>query len=267
MVYLPPASNVDCLTAFLTTALTDDELNTFKSAFELGACSRFSPLLELKIVRAPEDYIDKPHQYVRFKENEAGRETPFAIIDEEAKRRGAIWYIDHFADEDQVEDGVAESTEVVMKILTKTEALPLAYVNYDIANMSVEEDLDNCGVEMPFTNNFHQPELNDCGGIDFEEQQWHQDAWVTAEPGEFEESTDDKLRDNFMPRPDKVARLKEEVAQVVGLLSSWTIPSESRPVELPDGTKKTFPDGSVVLQQRYNPEHPWPEYTWPDGSL
>ena len=70
-----------------------------------------------------------------------------------------------------------------------------------------------------------------------------------------------------MPRPEKGARLSESVAQAVGLVSSWTSPSEARPVELPDGTKKTLPDGSVVLQQIYNPEHPWPEYTWPDGSL
>ncbi|KAM0426839.1 hypothetical protein ACHAQK_012275 [Fusarium lateritium] len=267
MVYVPPSGNEDCLTAYLVTELTDNELKAFKSAFELGACSRFSPILQLKILRAPEDYWGQPHQYIRSQEDEAGREGPFGLIDDEAKARSSMWYIDRFFDEDEVEDGEAESTDVVLKILIKTEAFALAHVNYDIANSSITEDLDNCSVEMPITNDFNQPELFDCGGIDFEDQQWHQDTWATAEPGEFEESTDPKLRDNFMPRPEKVARLKEDIAQGVGLVSRWTIPSDARPIDLGGGKKKEFPPGSVILQQRYNPEFTWPEYIWPEGSL
>ncbi|OBS27873.1 hypothetical protein FPOA_01815 [Fusarium poae] len=267
MVYLPPAIPGDCLTAYLVTELTDIELKVIKSAFELGACSKFSPLLELKIVRAPEDYWGKSHQYIRAKENEAGRDEAFAVIDDEAKKRGGIWYIDQFADEDQVEDGEAESTDVVFKILIQTEALALTQVNYSIANMSIGEDLDNCGVNTLLTNDFHQPDLCDCGGFDWVDQQKYQNAWVTAEPGEYEESTDDELRNNFMPRPRKVARLKEDVARSVGLVSSWTIPGKAKAIENEDGTKKEFPPGSVVLQQRYDPDFPWPEYQWPEGSL
>lgn len=267
MVYLPPSIPGDSLTAYLVTDLTNDELTIIKSAFELGACSKFSPLLELKIVRAPEDYWGKSHQYIRAQENEAGREEAFAVIDEEAKERGAIWYIDRFADEDEVEEGQAESTDVVFKILIQTEALALAQVNYAIANSSIAEDLDNCAVDLPLTNDFDQPDLHDCGGFDWVEQQKHQDTWVTAEPGEYEESTDDERRDNYMPRPGKVARLNEDVAQSIGLVSSWAIPSQAETIEFDDGTKKEFPPGSVVLQQRYDPDFAWPEYQWPEGSL
>jgi hypothetical protein len=267
MVYVPPRGDEDCLTAYVITHLSDNELKTFKSAFELGACSRFSPILELKIVRAPEAYWGKPHQYILSQENEAGREGPFGLIDDEAKEKGAIWYIDRFFDEDEVADGEAESTDVVMKILIKTEAFALAHVNYVIANSSIPEDLDICNVETPIRNDFDQPELDDCGGLDFEDQQWHQAAWPTAEPGEFEESTDEKLRDNFMPRPAKVARLKEDVAQAVGLVSDWTIPGDAEPIDLGGGKKKEFPPGSVILQQNFNPGFAWPEYKWPEGSL
>ncbi|WXC56113.1 hypothetical protein SNK03_002050 [Fusarium graminearum] len=267
MVYLPPSIPGDSLTAYLVTDLTNDELTTIKSAFELGACSKFSPLLELKIVRAPEDYWGKSHQYIRAQENEAGREEAFAVIDEEAKERGAIWYIGRFADEDEVEEGQAESTDVVLKILIQTEALALAQVNYAIANSSIAEDLDNCAVDLPLTNDFDQPDLHDCGGFDWVEQQKHQDTWVTAEPGEYEESTDDERRDNYMPRPEKVARLNEDVAQSIGLVSSWAIPSQAETIEFDDGTKKEFPPGSVVLQQRYDPDFAWPEYQWPEESL
>ncbi|KAM0351693.1 hypothetical protein ACHAPU_002703 [Fusarium lateritium] len=267
MVYLPPHRNEDCLTVYLVTTLTDNELQAFKSAFELGACCRFSPLLELKIVRAPKDYWGKPHQYIRSREIEAGREETFGLIDDEAKERRAIWYIDGFYTEEEVEEGQAESIEVVKKILIKTEAFALSHVNYVIANMSIDEDLDACGVEIPITNDFEQPELVDCGGLDFEEEQWHQDAWVTAEPDELEESTDAENLDNFSPRPDKVARLKEHVAQAVGLVSGWTFADEAKPIDLGGGKKKGFPPGSMVLQQRYNPDFAWPEYQWPEGSL
>ncbi|KAL7766922.1 hypothetical protein ACKLNR_004838 [Fusarium oxysporum f. sp. zingiberi] len=134
----------------------------------------------------------------------------------------------------------------------------LSHINYAIANSSIGEDLDNCAVDLPLTNDFHQPELNGCGSLDFEQQQWEQDAWVIAEPGEFEESTNPELLNNFSPPPEKVARLKDDVAESIGLISSWTIPSNAEPIDLEDGTKKEFPEGSVVLQQKYNPEFPWP---------
>ncbi|RGP74499.1 hypothetical protein FLONG3_6058 [Fusarium longipes] len=267
MAFLPSPTPGDCLTAYLVTDLTGDELKTLKSSFELGACSKFSPLLEIKIVRAPEDYWGKSHQYIRAKENEAGREEPFAIIDDEAKEWGAIWYVDQFANKEEVEEGQVDSQDVVLKILIQTEAFALAHVNYAIANSSIIEDLANIGMEWPIVNDFSQPDVYDCGGFDWVDQQKHQNAWVTAEPGEYEESTDDELVGNYLPRPGRVARLKEEVARNIGLVSSWTIPSEAQPIKHDDGTMKEFPPGSVVLQQRYDPDFPWPEYKWPEGSL
>ena len=267
MVFIPPAPEAPCFTAYLIADLSDDQLNEFKAAFQLGACSRFSPLMELKIVRPPADYVGQSHQYMRQKENEAGCKQPFVVIDQEFLKRGAVWYIEQFAQEEEVEEGEAESTDVVWKILIKTEALALSWVNYDIANMNVGEDLANSGVDLPLKNNFEQPDVWDCGGMDMEEQQWHQNVWVTAEPGEYEETTDRKLRKDFMPRPKKLARLKDDIAQAAGLVNHWTIIGDAEDFELPDGTTKTFPEGSVVLQLRYNPEFPRSNAKWPQGSL
>ncbi|KAL6849606.1 hypothetical protein ACO1O0_009147 [Amphichorda felina] len=245
----------------------DGQLNDFKAAFELGACSRFNPIMELKIVRPPDDYVGKSHQHMRQKENEAGRKKPFVVIDDDFLKRSAVWYVEHFATEEEVEDSEAESTGVVYKILIKPEALALAWVNYDIANAAVGEDLVNCGVDLSLVNDFEQPDVWDCGGLDMEDEEWHQDVWVTAEPGEYEESTDKKLRENYLPAPDKVARLKEGVAEEVGLVNSWSLVDDAENVELADGTTKTFPKGSVVLKFRYNPEFPRPRAQWPEGSL
>jgi hypothetical protein len=267
MVFIEPPLEVTCLTAYLVAPLTDDELANVKAEFEFGACSKFNPLLELKIIRPPDNYIGGSHQYIRAKENEAGREDAFVVVDENASKRHAVWYVDGFADEEMVENGTAESTKVVMKILIKTECLALTQINYEIANVGIEEDLENCGVELPLKNGFEQPEVSDCGGLDIGEQRSYQDVAVTATLGEFEETWDRALLENFSPQPDKLAKLKEEVARAAGLLASWSPVDEAEPVNMPDGLQKTFPVGSVVLQQRYDPDFLWPEYKWPEGSL
>ncbi|KAI4709237.1 hypothetical protein J4E89_005985 [Alternaria sp. Ai002NY15] len=267
MVFISPPFDVTCLTAYLLAPLNDNELAKVKTEFELGACSRFQPLLELKITKPPNDYIGKSHQYMRAKENEAGRESPFVVIDEDAVKRGAVWYVDAFADDEMVEEGQAESTQVVVKLLVKTECLALTYINYEIANIDIDEDLDNAEVERPLKNDFFQPLVSDCGGMDMREQQRDQDVEVTAEPGEFEETREKALLENFSPQPDKLGKLKDEVARAAGLLAAWTFVDEAQPVDMPDGSQKTFPAGSVVLQQKYDPDFPWPEYKWPEGSL
>ncbi|SCN92107.1 uncharacterized protein FFNC_08669 [Fusarium fujikuroi] len=266
MVFIEPQRDIPCLIAYLTIALTDGELANLKAEFELGACSQFNPLLELKIVPAPNDYIGKSHQYLRAKENEAGRDGAFVVIDEDYIKRHAIWFVDAFADTDMVENKEAESTEVVIKLLIRMDCLALSYINWE-GNTIVLEDLDHAGVERPLKNDFWQPEVNDCGGLDMKEQQWDQVVDVTAEPGEFTETRDKTLLENFSPQPKVLGKLKDKVAKAAGLIASWTFINEAEPIDMPDGSQKTFPVGSVLLQQAYNPEAPWPKYKWPKGSL
>ncbi|GKU12014.1 hypothetical protein FLAG1_11524 [Fusarium langsethiae] len=267
MIFIEPHPDVTCLTAYLVAPLTDDELAKVKAAFEIGACSRFNPILELKIVRAPDDYVGKSHQYMRAREDEAGRDEGFVVIDENAIKRHAVWYVDSFADEDAVENGEAESTDVVMKILVKTECLALTYINYEVGNIGIGEDLENAGVEGRVKNDFVQPEVSDCGGMDMKEQQRDQAVEVTVEPGDFEETRDKDILKRFSPQPKKLAKVKDDVARATGILPSWTWIQKPEPVEMPDGSEKTFPKGSVTLQQHYDPDFDWPEYKWPDGSL
>ncbi|KAI1087060.1 hypothetical protein F5B19DRAFT_476861 [Rostrohypoxylon terebratum] len=239
MVYLweslqgPPKLN-----AYLLIDISDDELKSFKQKFEFGTMAPFSTMLELVIKKAPEDYLNKLHRYIRIKETEAGREDPFVLIDEQLKLKGAVWYVDNFAREDEVEDGVAESTEVLWKILTKTETLPIAHVNYDIANMSIEEDLGNLGVDYPVPVDFEQSEVAGATEhyLDIGEFRYDQTAYLTAYPGEYEISTDPEHRKCMAPMPDRVARLKEDVAKAAGIRDlSWTFVSDAEPRKQKDG--------------------------------
>ncbi|KAI0891433.1 hypothetical protein F4806DRAFT_482544 [Annulohypoxylon nitens] len=258
------------LNAYLLTDISDDELKSFKQKFEFGTMAPFSTMLELVIQKAPEDYLNKPHGYIRIKETEAGRKGPFVLIDEQLKLKGAVWYVDNFASEDEVDDDVAESTEVVWKILTKTESLPVNHVNYDIANMSIEEDLGNLGVDFPVTVDFEQPEVAGATEHDLNigEFRYDQPAYFTAYPGEYEISTDLEHRKNMAPMPDRVARLKEDVAKAAGIRDTrWTFVSDAEPRKQRDSTVKEFPEGCVSFQHKYNPDFPWPPYKWPEESL
>ncbi|KAI1139204.1 hypothetical protein F5Y05DRAFT_341302 [Hypoxylon sp. FL0543] len=267
MVFLWPTTNTPRLNAYLLKDLSEAELESFKKRFEFGTYAPFSTMLELVIKKAPEDYLDKPHSYIRAKETEAGRTEPFVLIDEQVALKDAVWYVADFASEDEVEDGEAESTAVLWQILVKTDTLPITYVNYDIGNMSIQEDLGNCGVDLPAQEGFAQPEVWDSGGLDIGDFRKSQDAWVTAEPGEFEVSTDEDKRGMFAPMPERVGRLNDDVASRIGVKSRWTIAQKAQPRKLPDGTTKEFPEGSVVLQVTYDPDFPWPPYKWPEGSL
>ncbi|KAI1207595.1 uncharacterized protein F4807DRAFT_433899 [Annulohypoxylon truncatum] len=272
MVYLwENLQDTTRLNAYLLINLSDDELKSFKKAFEFGTMAPFSTMLELVIQKPPADYLDKPHSYIRTKENEAGRTGPFILIDEQLRLKGAIWYVESFARTDEVEDGEAESTEVLWKILTKTESVPIASVNYEIANMSITEDLSNLGVDFPAPVDFEQPQVAGASehDLDIPSFRYEQTAYLTAYPGEYEISTDPEVLKNFAPMPDRVCRLKEDVAKQVGIRTptDWAFVSAAQPRQQKDGTMKEFPEGSVDIQHKYDPDFAWPPYKWPEGSL
>jgi hypothetical protein len=272
MVFLhPDTTNIPRLQAYILPSFPASELEPFKRAFELGTCAPFAPMLELMIQPAPAGYEgDASYAHMRRSEDEAGRTEPFVLLDARAAggRDGSVLYVDRFALADEVDDGEAASTDVVWRIRVRTEHLALMHVNYDIANMTLQEDLVELGVEFPIGVDYEIPEAADSGDPDFVlEERKSQIALAVAYPGEYEESAEEGLRKKFLPLPDKVARLKEGVAEEVGLINDWTIPSLARPVEMPDGSLKEFPEGSVQLQLRYDPDFDWPEYRWPEGSL
>jgi hypothetical protein len=51
------------------------------------------------------------------------------------------------------------------------------------------------------------------------EQSKYQDVEVMAEQGEFEETREKALLGNFSPQPDKLGKLKDEIARTAGILA------------------------------------------------
>ncbi|TEA16098.1 hypothetical protein C8034_v000672 [Colletotrichum sidae] len=266
MVQVARPTDAPRVNAYITTSLPRGVLSKLKESFELGARSRFNPLVELVIKNEPA-YHGKSHPDIRRAEDAAGRADGFFIIDDRAASDDAIWYVDVFTDDLRVGTGEADSTGILLKILIRTDCVALTWVNYYVANMDIVADLNHCGVHLPLTKYFHQERVSNCGGLNVKAAARHQPLWLTAEPGEFDESTDPDLLKTFVPRPEKAARLCDSLAREHGVIPQWTVPFAANPMTLPDGTEKTFPRGTVRLQQVWDPDFPWPEYKWPEGSL
>ncbi|EHK19713.1 uncharacterized protein TRIVIDRAFT_181465 [Trichoderma virens Gv29-8] len=266
MVFLVPHDDLPTLTCYLLANISSDELQAFKSAFELGNRARFDPILHVKIVRPPEDYIGKSHEYIRRKEDEAGREGKFLILDDRAVENNAVWYISYFADQEYVNWKQAESTDVLWKILIRTDKLASVYANYSIGNMSLEENLGNCGVRYPVKPGFEQPKVLDYE-TDMQKDQYRSPAWIRAEPGEYEFNKGGEELGDYIAPPNSYARLKDGVAETVGVINDWVNYYESGPFPMSDGTEKQFPEGTMVLQLKWDPDFAWPAYKWPEGSL
>lgn len=79
-------------------------------------------------------------------------------------------------------------------------------------------------------------------------------AQVVAGPDEFDESTDEELRKKFLippdKHPDKVVKLKKDVAENMKVISDWTVVRN-----VYDGhSYGPAPAGSIVLSQKWKVE-------------
>lgn len=266
MVWQAPTGNLEVLPCYLLADISQDQLQAFKAAFELGNFSRFSPALKIKIVRPPEDYIGQSHEYIRRKEDEAGRERPFLILDDKAMENDAVWYISYFADDEPPEDQWAVSTAVLWKILIRTDKLAMVYTNYSIGNTSLQEQLGNCGVDFPAKEGYEQTKVMDFE-MDMHKEQYSQLTWARAEPHEYEFNKGGEKFGDYTASPNEFIRLKEGIAEESGVFNNWVKPYPAGSFRFPDGRKKEFPEGTMVLQLNLNPDFSWPPFKWPEGSL
>ena len=204
------------------------------------------------------------------------------MIDSQTPDDGGAWYIDRFADQQDVDAGEAENTNTLYKLRMKIEDIVVSYLapcafswtatdilrhaNYT-AHTSIRDDMDRVDIPYPTPGHFTQPTLF-ATGWDYINDRYLSPAWITATPDEIEESTDGDVLAQRRPRPNIAYRLKEEVARSNGLKCEWTIVgSEAQDVTLPDGTVMKFPQGSRSLQVKYDTEVSVPMYEKPEVSL
>ncbi|TKX27520.1 hypothetical protein C1H76_0358 [Elsinoe australis] len=260
MVYIHPC-HAQTLPAYLLVELTPEQLAEIHREFGRGA----GPQFKLYIQYNP-SYRDTSHADIRRAETAAGQEGPFLLIDANAIEKQALWYVEKFANEWDVEHGEAESTDVLWEILLKTKDIPLAHANYEIVNITIGEDLEEVGGEIPLQKGFVQTEPKDYQ-MDIEVEERRLPTSVTVEPGEWEESRSEEDRSNFFPRPDRVVRLTEVVAKRTGMSKEWTIANPAMDLTEADGTIRKFPEDSLLLSLTFDDLEKKPRYIKAEGSL
>lgn len=262
MVYNPDIDGEkDFIHAILTADLTPTQLSTVHAKFGSGAMMhspypRWQLFITDKRSWSSLSHIEMWHK-TPHNDNEPGY-FPLIIIDAETPNDNAVWFIDRIATQWDLDNGQAESLKSLFKVRMELGSIPISYVNYEIANTDIREAMDAVDVPYPTPEKFTQEKLYSLG-FDYIEDRYLDPTWVTAEPDDMEESRDLKDRSNFMPQPDVVYRLKEDVARTNGLKSMWTVGSDKK--------DDRFPEGSKILQLNYDPEHVMPRYEKPEGSL
>jgi hypothetical protein len=261
---VPPA---DTLNAFLVTNLTTSQLDQFKRAFEKGAKVHLRPMLYLKIIKAPENYLNTSLAHIRTQEIEAGNTDPFVVIDDEVVEKNAVYYVGEATDENDVEAGFAESEDVVMRALVRTEALAVSHVCWQQGNPLMGEELEALDSDLvPLRSDSVQTEP--VGAEPEGEELWDTDeVEVIAEVGEYEMTTNHAIRSNLSPMPRKAVRLLPSVAQRENLISEWTWAGDESDSATPDSYCDRLPAGSVRMSAKYDPDFPRLRYEWPAGSL
>lgn len=269
MVFIPQIENAPVLEAFLLTDLSVEQLDKIHAHFERGSGAKFHrPFVNL-FISSDAGYHGKSPAFIRRDRDNRNKEGPFLLIDSQTPETESVLYVDTFASQDQVEDGEAASTEVLWTIRTKTMHIPLMWANLDCGNMDIVEALDGLGVEFPIEQNYEQREIYETGVNVDEETSEISSTLVVAWPDEIEESRKEEDRRKFgMDAPEKVVRLKEDVARKYGLVSEWWVPVPAKPERDANGTVvREYPEECVELQVNFDPEFQWPPYPKLEGSL
>jgi hypothetical protein len=251
------------LSSILIADLTPAQLDTIQHKFGIGAnlCCPYPS--EVLFIEDKREWSSSSHADLKRAYPDA---DPLIVIDSRTPSDGGIWYIERFATGDDVENEQAENTNTLFKIRMRIEDIVIQYANYSIANTDIREDLDTVDIPYPTPENFDQEKVFGTG-FDYIGGRYINPTWVVAVPEEMETSTDPEDLKNFAPPPSIVHRLKPEIAKRHGLKNGWTIASDAGEKDMPGGSKKTFPDGSKVLQLDYDPETAMPRYERPEGSL
>lgn len=260
MVYDPqPNQEKELIHAILTADLTPEQLSTIHESFGLGANLGSPHPREQLFITDKRSWASLSHLEIWHKTVTNNEDwDPIIIIDADTPRDGGVWYIDRIATQWNVDHGQAESLNTLFKIRMEIGNILLCHVNYQIANIDIRESMDSVDIPYPTPDDFTQDKVYSTG-FDYNRHRYTVPAWVTAEPDEMEENRDDEVLKSFVPRPEVVYRLKEEVARANGLMIIWTTGTDRK-----DGK---FPAGSKILQLRYDPETAVPRYEKPEGSL
>ncbi|KAF2828378.1 hypothetical protein CC86DRAFT_444633 [Ophiobolus disseminans] len=198
--------------AILVADLTPAQLDTVQEKFGNGAilCNPF--LAEQLFIHDKREWSSCSLADLKRKMPDT---CPLLVVDLHTPNDGAVWYIEDFANQQDVDGGIVENTNTLFKICMKLEDVVISYMNFEVASTSTDENLSQIGIFCPILEEFTQDKLYTLG-FDC----YLNPTWVTTSLDEIEEGTELDTLMNLLPLPTKVYRLKEDVARSNGLKST-----------------------------------------------
>jgi hypothetical protein len=186
MVYNPDlTAEKEVITGILVADLTPSQLDFVQEKFGIGA-NMCSPIPSEQL------FIHDKRSWSSHSHADMLRAMPdlvgLIVIDSRSAEDGSAWYLDSFADSEEVADGNAENTNTLFKLRMKLEDVVISYTNYKIANTSIREDMDQVDVPYPTPESFDQEEAFSTG-FNYVDERYMNPTWVTATPDELETPT------------------------------------------------------------------------------
>ncbi|KAF2186617.1 hypothetical protein K469DRAFT_686998 [Zopfia rhizophila CBS 207.26] len=148
----------------------------------------------------------------------------FLLVGEDVVETDAVWYVGEWVTDEEFENEMVQRSDqpVVWRMRVMVKAAPSRWIDYSIANSSIQEDIDStvdtwpCDLNAP-ARAFGQDEFPRQS----EPDRWRPPAYVIADPGEWEEGPGNLM--DVDPPQERVYRLKKEVAEQYGLRNDWAI--------------------------------------------
>lgn len=272
MVVFPPACPPTVLNAYSNIPLQANLSSTIRREFDIGAFARFrDPSVTLTIHDRP-DFYHQSSLAVREILDREGHTDGFVLIDANVTKPGpsirreepfstALWWVTSRADS---EDYTREFTEdshsppitypgeafVLWRVRVLTQDLPIQWINWDIDNTDLTEDISQT---FPYDPHDDQVDAYTLG-LNFsnkaEADGFYIGPYIEANYSEVEISRDMEQRRRFLPLPSCVVRLTQAAATEAGLISGWTASYGDIPQ----------PGDVVRLQQDYDWDSP--KWAW-----
>ena len=265
MVVFPPSQPPTVLTAYSTVPLQSQVRDMVQKDFDNGAFARFrDPRVALQITDRS-DFHQLSNLEVREFLDLWDFKDPFVVIDSGTATSRAVWYVTSTEESKSMTKDMTEESHhppisyanesfVLWQLHLLAQDLPLQWINWDVGNTDVIEDIAEITPYDP-----HSPQNPPFTlGHDFSNKtsasMFIPNAWVKANSSEIMYSEDLQLRRNISPRPPAVIRLTPAAAREAGLISSWMpryVPAPLQPGEV------------VTIQVQYDWDSP--KWAW-DGA-
>ncbi|KAG4430179.1 hypothetical protein IFR05_014338 [Cadophora sp. M221] len=213
------------LHAYLTSPLPAETVGKVQSDFVSTADNQ----VRLAVHDNPKFYGKAAEEIRRALEALHPAVDDFLLVGDDVSKTDAIWYVGEWVTDEEFESEtvIRSDQPVVWRMRVMTKAAPARWIDYSIANSSIQEDIDVTVDAWPW--DFNAAPARAYGHDEFPQQpepqpqpdSWRPPAYVIAEAGEWEEGPGDLM--DVDPPQERVYRLKREVAEQHGLRNDWAI--------------------------------------------